>query len=111
MGRMPQATFVMSGSASPLRLAEPCPVARGPHNANLDDGAYLVADVAVRDGTAKVRLALWRCARCGVMLVGVGPLCGTMNGGADRAEVDAQEFTWLEETVAAVGAERKEAQL
>lgn len=105
---MPQSSFVMSGSASPLRLAGPCPVTQGPHHANLDEGAYLVADVGVRDGTAKVRLALWRCARCGVMLVGAGPVRGAMNGGYDRAEVDAQEFTWLEETVAVVGAERKE---
>ena len=100
---MPTHAFMMSGSASPLRLAEPCPVARGPHHANLDEGAYLVADVSVRDGTARVRLALWRCARCGVMLAGVGLPHGTLNGEADRAAVDEQEFTWLEETVMLVG--------
>ncbi len=102
---MPTHAFVMSGSASPLRLAEPCPMARGPHQANLDDGAYVVVDAAVRDGTAKVRLALWRCLLCGIMLVGVGPPRGVMNGN-DQAEVDEQEFTWLEEPVALLGDRR-----
>ncbi len=99
---MPTHAFIMSGSASPLRLAEQCPVAFGPHYANLDDGAFLVVDASTRDGTAKVRLTLWRCLLCGVMLVGVGPPRGAMNGN-DQAEVDEQEFTWLEEVVPVVG--------
>ncbi len=93
----------MSGEAAPFRAAGPCPVTRGPHCA--DPESYLVADAAVRDRSAAVRLAVWRCQYCGTLLAGIGRPRGVLDGSpGSRAEVDAQEFTWLEEAVTLLNA-------
>lgn len=98
---MPAHAFLMSGAAEPLVLAGSCPVTAGPHCA--DPGSFLVADAAVRDGSAAVRLALWRCKFCRSLLVGVGPQSGVLDVSGDRALIDSQEFTWLEQPVALLG--------
>lgn len=94
---MPLANFLMSGADAPFNVAGPCSVTDGPHNGSTENGSYLVADVATRDGTAKVRIALWRCAECGSLLAGIGnanlPLEDGLSGWA-------QDFTWLEQVPA-----------
>jgi len=85
---MPGQAFAMSGMGASFRPAGPCPVMRGPHCMPDGDGSYMVADAATRDGTAGVRVALWRCRYCGTQLTGIGRL---------GENADVQEFTWLEE--------------
>src|SRR5215472_8297566 len=93
---MPPEAFLMTGSAVPFRPAAACPVTGGPHTGDGGDGSWMVADAATADGTAAVRIALWRCAACGVVLIGVGrpdadPDAGRCSG------IHSQEFTSLEE--------------
>jgi hypothetical protein len=100
---MPSEVFLMTGLAAPFIPAEPCPVLDGPHARSPEEGSYMVADAATRDRSAAIRIALWRCGYCGVLLTGIGHQSGRLTGNrADRAntaEVDAQEFTWLQEQV------------
>jgi hypothetical protein len=89
--------FLMSGGDSPFRPAGPCPVTNGPHNGSTDQGSYLVADAATRDRTASARIALWRCAECGSLLIGIGNASMPLGDGVSGW---AQEFTWLEQVPA-----------
>jgi len=83
------------GGGGVFRLAESCPVAEvwanGQYMSHQGGEDHLVADATTRGGGAAIRLVLWRCVHCGVLLVGVGR--------ADEAPAEDQEFTWLEETV------------
>ena len=99
---MPSAAFLMTGAATPFRPAEPCPVMAGPHHARPDRQSFLVADVVTRDGTARARVAAWRCAECGVLLIGIGQ-AGIPVDTEPGTGVHSQEFTWLQETVALLG--------
>src|SRR5215472_1633113 len=65
------------------------------------DGSWMVADAATADGTAAVRIALWRCAACGVLLIGVGRPDADPDAGPGSG-IHAQEFTWLEDARAPV---------
>ena len=63
-----------------------------------DNENFLVADAATKDASAAVRIAIWRCQHCGMLLVGIGRQDGALD--ADMGEgVHAQRFTWLEEIV------------
>jgi hypothetical protein len=98
---MPTEAFLMTGAATPFRQAEPCPVLDGPHGRSPEDGSYLVADATTRDGSAAVRIAVWRCSYCGVLVTGIGRLTGNLSltgSRENRMLIDSQEFTWLEET-------------
>jgi hypothetical protein len=101
---MPGQAHAMSGMGASFRPARPCPVMKGPHCAPDEPGSFMVADAAVRDGTAGVRLSLWRCRYCGAQLTGIGRL---------GEDADIQEFTWLEEAgvplVSAPGRKEQEA--
>lgn len=94
---MPGHAFLMSGMGASFRPAGPCPVMNGPHCAGTDDGAFMVADARTGDGSAAVRVALWRCRFCGALLAGLGrPEDGAAAAGPGEG-IDVQEFTWLEE--------------
>jgi hypothetical protein len=88
-------TFLMTGTAAPFRPAGTCPVTAGPHQGTPERGAFLVADAATADGSAAVRLALWRCGLCGSLLAGLG-LPDVPLDSAPGTGVHCQEFTWLE---------------
>ena len=98
---MPPEAFLMTGSAVPFRPAAACPVTGGPHHGGGGDGSWMVADAATADGTAAVRIALWRCAACGVLLIGVGRPDADPDAGPGSG-IHAQEFTWLEDARAPV---------
>jgi len=90
----PNYALTSLGSEGSFKLAGSCPVAAQgasgeymPHQG--DAGSFLVADAQTRDGTASVRLALWRCVHCGLLLTGVAR--------AEGGPGAAQSFTWLEE--------------
>lgn len=90
---MPDNRALMVGGGDDYLPAAACPVAsqqlgNGEYMAHRGDhGSFLVADAKVKDGTAAVRLALWRCVYCNAVLVGLG----------DPAQpLDGQDFTWLE---------------
>ena len=104
---MPFEAFLMTGAAAPFTLAEPCPVMDGPHCGNPEVSAFMVADATTRDGTATIRVVMWRCRYCGVLVTGIGHPRGNPDSSrADRvntAAVDAQEFTWLQEHIALLG--------
>jgi hypothetical protein len=93
---MPPEAFLMTGGAQPFREAEACPVMAGPHCAPRDKRSFMVADAAVADGTAAVRIAIWRCQFCNALLIGIGrPLAEI--AGKPGTGVHSQEFAWLEE--------------
>lgn len=52
-----------------------------------DPDSFLVAEARVKDGSASVRISLWKCVFCGATLVGLGD---------PAEEIDQTEFTWLE---------------
>lgn len=87
---------------TPFRIADSCPVMDGSHEGNRLEGNFLVADAVTADGTASVRIALWRCAACGVQLVGIGKTGPDLDGPPGTG-VHVQEFTWLEEQVVLIG--------
>ena len=91
---MPETPALRAGAGESFRPAGGCPVASRwgagePVSHQGDAGSFLVADAAVRDGSAAVRLALWRCVWCGALVAGIAP--------ADGDPDDTREFTWLEE--------------
>jgi len=59
------------------------------HQGNPD--SFLLADAAVKDGSASVRLVLWRCVYCNILLAGLAPADGDPGIG--------QAFTWAEQVV------------
>lgn len=102
---MPADPALMSGlgSGGAFRPAGSCPVASQwahgeymSHQGSQD--SFLLADAAVRDGTAVVRLALWRCVHCGTLLTGIARPDGSPDGPGD--------FSWLEEEVTVLAGER-----
>lgn len=95
---MPPEAFMMTGGASPFRVADACLVTQGPHIAPREQGAFLVADAATRDRSATVRVVAWRCQFCGVLLVGIGRTDAPIDS-EPGSGVHLQEFTWLEEDV------------
>lgn len=84
----------MVGGDEEFVPAKGCPVAMRqfadgeyfPHNGDPD--RFLAAEVQVHDGSAKIRLALWRCVYCGVMVVGLGDT---------KAAITSSQMTWFEE--------------
>ena len=69
----------------------------GPHHGPTYPKSFLVADAATTDKTASVRVAVWCCAPCGALLVGLGKT-GPRLDGPPGTGVHVQEFTWLEES-------------
>jgi hypothetical protein len=102
---MPPEAFLMSGSAETFQLADQCPVTKGPHRGNPVAQSYLLADATVRDRSASVRIALWRCKPCGALLVGLGQT-GPALDAPHGTGVHVQEFTWLEEIPVLLDPER-----
>ena len=104
---MPVNVHLMSGlgSGGAFRSAGSCPVASrwadGGYMSHQGGDDFLVADARTRDGTAAVRIVLWRCVHCGMLLTGIGH--------ADGDPDDDQEFTWLEEAAALLAAGSHEA--
>lgn len=82
----------MVGGGDDYRPAEGCPVAmekfgHGEYLAHRGSpDSFLVALASVKDGSAAVRIALWKCVFCGMTLVGLGVPDG---------ELGHQDFTWL----------------
>lgn len=81
------------GAGGEFRPAQSCPVAEtlgsGAYMSHVgDEDSHMVADASTRDGTASVRIVLWRCVYCGALLAGLGT-----TDSEPRAD---QEFTWLE---------------
>jgi len=96
---MPANTHLMSGlgAGGEFRPAQSCPVAEtlgsGAYMSHQgDEDSYMIADAATRSGSAAIRIVLWRCVYCGVLLAGLGS--------ADSEPRADQEFTWLEQKVA-----------
>src|SRR5437773_11145420 len=99
---MPANIHLMSGlgAGGGFRPAQSCPVAEalgsGAYMSHQgDEDSYLIADAATKSGSAAVRIVLWRCVYCGVLLAGLGRA-----DGEPRAD---QEFTWLEEKIPQLG--------
>lgn len=99
---MPANVHLMSGlgGGGIFRLAESCPVAESlgsgsymSHQGNPD--SHMIADASTRDGTAAVRIVLWRCVYCGTLVAGLGSAEGEPSGD--------QEFTWMEQKTALIG--------
>lgn len=95
---MPANIHLMSGlgAGGDFRPAQSCPVAEslgsGAYMSHQgDEDSYMIADAATRNGLAAVRIVLWRCVYCGILLAGLGHAAGE-----PRAD---QEFTWLEEKI------------
>jgi hypothetical protein len=84
---------LMVGAGDDYLPAGGCPVAgekygNGEYMAHQGDpDSFLVAEARVKDGSAGVRLVLWRCVFCGSTLVGLGVPEGTLG---------AQDFSWME---------------
>lgn len=83
----------MVGGCENYVLAESCPVAskkfgNGGYMSHMGDpGSFLVALASVKDGSAAVRISLWRCVFCGNTLVGLGD---------PEEPVGGQDFSWFE---------------
>jgi hypothetical protein len=99
---MPANIHLMSGigTGGEFRPARSCPVAEALGSGSYmshqgDEGSYLIADAATRDGAAVIRVVLWRCVYCGALVAGLGHA-----DGEPRAD---QEFTWLEEKIPELG--------
>lgn len=90
---MPDNRVLMVGGGDGYMAAGSCPVASEKYGngADLvhqgDPGSFLVALASVKDGSAAVRLALWRCVFCGSTLVGLGD---------PEEELGGQDFAWFE---------------
>ena len=100
---MTSMSFLMTGESAPFRPADTCPVVKGPHGHAPEKESFMVADAATADQSAAVRLVLWRCQFCGVLIAGVGhagvPVDRPGHG------IHSQAFTWLEESVALLSEE------
>jgi hypothetical protein len=99
----PDYSLMSLGAEGAFRPAGSCPVASqwadGEYMAHQGDaGSFLVADARTRDGSASVRLALWRCVHCGMLLTGIAH--------ADGDPAATREFTWLEDARAVVSLDR-----
>jgi hypothetical protein len=83
----------MVGGGDAYRPAESCSVAsekygNGEYMAHQGPSdSFLVAEAKVKDGSARVRIALWRCSFCGAVLVGLGD---------PEEDVQEQEYAWFE---------------
>jgi hypothetical protein len=90
---VPDNRVLMVGAGDAYLPAGGCPVAAQKYGAGGymsqqgDPGSFLVADARVKDGSAAVRVALWRCVYCNAVLIGLGD---------PEEPLDAQDFTWLE---------------
>ncbi len=93
---MPPNRELMVGGAEDYGLAESCPVAstrfgNGGYMSHMGDpGSFLVALAQVKDGTAAVRISVWRCVFCKKVLVGLGN---------PDEPVGEQDYTWFEEAL------------
>jgi hypothetical protein len=101
---MPDTPALRVGGGNAFRLAQGCPVASrwgsGEYVAHQGDAnGFLLADARTRDGTAAIRLALWRCVHCGMLLTGIAQAEGDPDS--------TQDFTWMEETVVLLGSGNK----
>jgi hypothetical protein len=92
--------FLMAGGGTDFIPAQGCPVAMEqfadgeyfPHNGDSDH--FLAAELQVKDGSAVVLLALWRCVYCGTVLVGLGDT---------SVAVTSSEMTWFEQKNTLIG--------
>lgn len=99
---MPANIHLMSGlgTGGAFRPAQSCPVAEALGSGSYmshqgDEDSYMIADAATRDGRAAVRIVLWRCVYCGILLAGLGHADGEPRGD--------QEFFWAEEKITQLG--------
>lgn len=91
---MPPNEFLRVGGGDAYQPAESCPVLSEKygggeymsHQGHPD--SFLVAEAQVKDSSARVRLALWKCSFCGTVLVGLGD--------PDDALSAEQEYSWFE---------------
>ena len=96
----PNYALTSLGPGEGFRPAGGCPAASqwSPHGEYMphqgDAGSFLVADARTGDGTAAIRLALWRCVYCRMLLTGIAR--------ADGDPDAAQQFTWFEEEIALI---------
>lgn len=90
---MPDSRVLLVGGGDGYIPAASCPVAEensgtGEYMSHQGDfSSFLVAEARVKDGSASVRVAVWRCVFCGNTLVGLGD---------PAEELDKQSFTWME---------------
>lgn len=90
---MPPNQFLQVGADDSYRPAEGCPVASEKYGNGEwmshqgDSDSFLVANAMVKDGSAAVHLALWKCVFCGTVLVGLG---------VPEESSNLQAFTWME---------------
>jgi hypothetical protein len=90
---MPDNRVLMVGAGDGYLLAGGCPVAsqkfgNGEYMSHQGDpNSFLVAEARVKDGSASVRVAVWKCVFCHMTLVGLGD---------PEEALGAQDFTWLE---------------
>jgi hypothetical protein len=96
-------SFLTAGDGGAFRLAGSCPVAEqvmhtdyaAHHGIPSEPESYMVADMITRDGTAAVRVVLWRCQYCATLLIGVGRTDEALDGPPGTGFY-SQDFTWLE---------------
>lgn len=89
---MADSRLLMVGGGDDYLPAGGCPVATGYGNGEYmahagDPDSFLVAEARVKDGTASVRIAVWRCVHCKATLIGLG---------VPEEPLNQQDFTWLE---------------
>lgn len=92
---MPDNRVLMTGGGDDYQPASGCPVAsekygNGEFMAHQGDpDSFLVAEARVKDGSASVRVAVWRCVFCQAELIGLGK---------PEELLGYQDFTWFERT-------------
>jgi hypothetical protein len=90
---VPDNRVLMVGAGDDYLPAGGCPVAiekygNGQYMAHIGDpDSFLVAEARVKDGSAAVRVVLWRCVFCHATLIGLG---------LPEGELGSQDFTWME---------------
>ncbi len=90
---MPDNRVLMVGGGDDYLPAGGCPVAgekygNGEYIAHAGDpDSFLVAEARVKDNSASVRIAVWKCVFCGTTLVGLG---------VPEEPLNAQDYTWME---------------
>lgn len=105
--------YLMAGPGGAYQPAGSCPVAEAimgtdyaaHHGVPSEPDSFMVADMMTKDGSASIRVALWRCQYCNTLLIGVAR-AGVPVDGPPGTGVSVQEFTWLEETIPVLGDHR-----
>lgn len=103
---MAQMPYLTAGDRGEFQLAGSCRVAEtimgvehaAHHGIPSEPESFMVADMTTRDGSAAVRVVLWRCQFCGQLLAGIGHPDAPLDGPPGTGFY-VQEFTWLEESV------------